>query len=241
MKIIILVFSSLLVCCAQSPVKNQKSAQTVLKAPGAGSAKLSAADRKSAASKLSKKGSKSAARTGTAETREFAREQQMVLQRKPSLSTRPIAASVNPQNKRLVLDLKSNAKSSPNISEAKLMAELQEQFDLNNEIGFQSRYQAFQQRFPKSGRINEAHYMAGLLSLSYKNYGRALRSFDAVLKNPRSPQASKAMFAKAMTYRRMNLGEPSKQLLTQIQARYPKTLEAQRAAVELKIADKRFQ
>ncbi|MFN7730126.1 MAG: tetratricopeptide repeat protein [Bdellovibrio sp.] len=227
MKIFILVFSSLLVCCAQSPVKNQKTAQ--------------ASVQKSPIAKLNKKSGKTTVRAAAADTQEFKREQQMVLRRKPSLATRPLAAAVNPQNKRLVLDLKSNLNASPNISEAKLMAELQEQFDLNNEIGFQSRYQAFQQRFPKSGRINEAHYMAGLLSLSYKNYGRALRSFDAVLKNPRGPQASKAMFAKAMTYRRMNLGEPSKQLLVQVQTRYPKTLEAQRAAIELRIADKRFQ
>lgn len=221
MRIFIFVLAAMLMSCAQKPVKSKPSAKN---AP--------------AVSKSS------AQRRDTGASAEFAREKQMVMQKKPtagqaSRSARPAPVSVNPQNKRLVLDLK--AQKTPAVSEAKLMAELQEQFDLNNQIGFQSRYQAFTQRYSKSARINEVHYMSGLLALSYKNYGGALRAFDLILKNPRSPQSSKAMFAKAMTYRRMNLNEAANKLLAQIPARYPKTLEAQRAQVELKIAEKRFQ
>lgn len=221
MRIFIFVLAAMLMSCAQKPVKSKSVAKN---APSA--AKSSAPRREASAAD------------------EFAREKQMVMQKKPTAGSsrptaRPVPVNVNPQNKRLVLDLKSQ--KVPAVSEAKLMAELQEQFDLNNQIGFQSRYQAFTQRYPKSARINEVHYMSGLLALSYKNYGGALRAFETILKNPRSPQSSKAMFAKAMTYRRMNLNDAANKLLAQIPVRYPKTLEAQRAQVELKIAEKRFQ
>lgn len=152
---------------------------------------------------------------------------------------RKIAApvSAHPQNKRLVLDLKPAANLK--ISEANLMNELQDRYDMNDEIGFQSRYQAMQKNFPKSARLNDAHYMAGLLAISNKNYGPALKAFDQILKTaPNGPSAPKAMFAKAITYKRMNLPEPSRGLLRLVQTRYPKSLEAQRAGLELKIQEK---
>ena len=78
--------------------------------------------------------------------------------------------------------------------------------------------------------------MAGLLNVTNRNYGRALKSFDAILVNdPKGSQASKALFAKAIVYKKMNLPGPSKDILQKVQARYPGSVESQRASLELKI------
>lgn len=180
----------------------------------------------------------SLAKRDFAKAQEFDREKKLILAAKQKTrgeTSLPVVA--RPQTKRLELTLKPDAASK--VSEARLLNELQDRYDMNDEIGFQSRYQALQARFPKSARMNEAHYMAGLLAISNKNYGRALKAFDRILaRSSRGPEAPKALFAKAIAYKRMNLPEPSRGILRQIQARYPKTTEAQRAALELKIQEK---
>lgn len=174
----------------------------------------------------------------TQEEREIAQERALILAKKERGSSSSLTA--RPQKKKIELNLHSRLPES--ISEAELMKDLRNFYDQNQEIGFQSRYQALQQRFPKSHRLNEAHYMAGLLALANKNYGRAVKAFDLILKrSPKSKEAPQALFAKAITFKRMNLPETSQALLKQVQARYPKSIEAQRAAFELKIQEKRFE
>lgn len=168
---------------------------------------------------------------------EFQREQALVLRSKNrGLSSVP--SRTYPQQKKIVM----TGQLLQSKNENQLLLELQDQFDLNNLIGFQARYQAYMSQYGKSQRAGEAYYMAGLLHLSGKNYGQALKSFDLILRQSRtSPQASKALFAKAMTYSRLGLNSYSRDLLTQVQKQYPQTLEAQRAELEIKILEKRFQ
>ncbi len=177
------------------------------------------------------------------EAREFARERSSVIAKKrgqsqiASLSNARLGAY--PQRKKI--ELQFTAKNSAPVAEKTLLAELTEHYERNDELGFQSRYQAFVRQYPKSPSLAKAHYTAGLLALANKNYGPALRSFDLVLqKSPRSPHASPAMFAKAIAFKRMNLREPSVALLRKVQASYPKSLEAQRASLELKLQEKQI-
>lgn len=217
MKKFIFVFAALLMSCAHQKTVSEKSSKTV--------AKKTRTARQSPSS--------SAARANS----DFKKDQAMVLaaKRKNGVSSAGLV-SANPQNKRL--ELKPDALSKK--SEATLLAEIQDRYDMNDEAGFNARYKALQAKFPKSARLNEVRYMAGLLAISNKNYGPALQAFDTILKTaPRSHEAPKAMFAKAITYKRMNLPEPSRQLLRTVQTRYPKSLEAQRASLELKIEEQR--
>lgn len=222
MRKFIFVFAALLMSCAHQKTVSEKAPKTVAK--------------KTLASKKAKVAASSRA------SQEFAREQAMVLAKKRQTARGPtssVAVAANPQTKRL--ELKGGPTDAMSKkSEATLLSEIQDRYDMNDEVGFQMRYQALQKKFPKSARMNEVHYMSGLLAIANRNYGPALKSFETILKNsPRSREAPKAMFAKAITYKRMNLPEPSRAVLRTVQARYPKTLEAQRAALELKIEEQR--
>ncbi len=86
-----------------------------------------------------------------------------------------------PQNKKIeITGMGAPIKAS---SDRQLYAEMVASYDRNNEIAFFSRLQAFMERYPKSPLADEALYLAGLMSLSNKNYGPALRYMNQILKN----------------------------------------------------------
>lgn len=125
------------------------------------------------------------------------------------------------------------------LSDRDLYAELLEQYDLNNEIAFFSRYQAFMRVYPQSALADDAAYLAGLMSLANKNYGPSLKYFNLVIqKYPSSNKASSAMFAKGVALKKMNLTNESEKLFTQVQKKYPGSPEALRAEGELKILNR---
>lgn len=172
------------------------------------------------------------------EAKDVAQEKAMIMARKKAGSgVREPQLSAHPQNKKLELSLKPQAERL--APESQLFEEIQGYYEQNDEIRFVSRYQAFEQSYSRSPRMAEVHYMAGLLFLANKDYGRALKAFDRVLTTPRHGHAPKALFAKAVTYKKMNLPEVSQPLLKQVQARYPKSIESQRAAIELKILEQK--
>ena len=211
MRIFILVIASLMFSCAhQTPARQAAKAKTPAK--------------KVQAVALQKQRVNS-------EEQDFERERAQVLAKRGK--SREVVTA-HPQTKRLELTL------SPGLSRATtekaLFDEIQDHYEKNDEFGFQSRYQAYERLYGKSPRLSEVHYMAGLLNVTNRNYVKALKAFDAILmKNPKGPDAPKALFAKAIVYKKMNLPRPSKSLLQKVQARYPGSIESQRAALELKI------
>ncbi len=125
------------------------------------------------------------------------------------------------------------------LSDRDLYAELLKMYDLNNEIAFFSRYQAFMRTYPQSALADDAAYLAGLMSLSNKNYGPSLKYFNLVIqKYPSSNKASSSLFAKGVALKKMNLMSESQQLFVQVQKKYPGSPEALRAEGELKILNR---
>ncbi len=157
------------------------------------------------------------------------------------------------KDRRLVLARKSALpQSSPNVvvapliapldlkmSEGDLYAELVRSYDMNNEIRFFSRYQAFMRKYAQGPLADDAMYLAGLFSLSNKNYGPSLKYFNLILKQyPSSNKTSSALFGKGVALKKMNLVEESKLVLAEVQKKFPGSPEALRADGELKILNR---
>ncbi len=139
-----------------------------------------------------------------------------------------------PQNRSVTVNPIAIIPSS-NLTDQQLYDELVGSYDRNNEIAFFSRLQAFNQKFTKSPLADDALYLAGLMSLSNKNYGPALKYFNQVLKQyPTSNKAAGALFAKGVTLKKMNLDAESKKVLLSVKKKYPGSPESLRTEIELK-------
>lgn len=136
------------------------------------------------------------------------------------------------------LNTKSNGKETP----SQLIKKLRQSYELNNVVAFNVSLEHLQKKSPKNPFLPELYYLKGLMQLSNKNYGLALKSFNYVVKKyPRSQYASQSLFAKGVTFQRMGFRSPAIAIFEDIRRRYPKSLEAQRAQLEIKIMDKKIQ
>lgn len=150
-----------------------------------------------------------------------------------SSSSSAIKLQARPQSKKIEMFSSNDSKSK---SDRELYGELVGSYDRNNEIAFFSRLQSFQEKHAKSPLADDALYLAGLMSLSNKNYGPALRYFNQVLKqHPNSNKAASALFAKGATLKKMNLNDESRRTFAKVRQAYPGSPEALRAETELKL------
>ncbi|QDK38309.1 tol-pal system YbgF family protein [Bdellovibrio sp. NC01] len=121
-------------------------------------------------------------------------------------------------------------------SDMNLYAEMVSAYEADDEIAFKSRMQSLLSRFPSSSYADNALYLAGRLAVNHNNYPEAIRYFGRVEKEyPKSDKVTAATFAKAMTYKKMNLGEFAKRSLVEVRAKYPGSPESFRANAELKM------
>lgn len=161
------------------------------------------------------------------------RNRQRVLSKKAQIEKSSVRFRSVPQNKRIEM---LNPVASTARNDKQLYAELVKSYDKNSEIAFFSRFQAFQAKYSKSPLADDATYLAGLMSLSNKNYGPALRYFNQVLKKyPTSNKASSSLFAKAVVLKKMNLKDQSRSTFIKVRKTYPGSPEALRSETELKI------
>lgn len=115
-------------------------------------------------------------------------------------------------------------------------AELLEAFYGNDVKEFPLRYRYFVDRFPQSGRLEEAAYYNGLFELEALRFGNALKEFNAILNRKTSQaekQKPKVLFAKAVALKRMQLREAAKSTLKDLVLRYKSSPESIRAQAEL--------
>lgn len=120
------------------------------------------------------------------------------------------------------------------LTEQQLFAEIVDRFDSSDLIGFELRRKTFMSQFSKSALVPEVLYMKGLTGIESKEYGMALAQFNKILKDYKNhPRASSSLYAKAMTYKKMNLMEKTKRMLEQLRQEYSASPEAERAQSEL--------
>lgn len=180
------------------------------------------------------------------QARQNKQDRQMVLaeKRKQEMHHSPImrsaASSVrisaHPQQKNVVVAPATGKSDDLKISDRELYSELVASYDRNDLFGFHSRLQMFQSRFAHSPLMEDALYLGGLMSVSEKNYGVALKNFNRILKeHPHGHKVAAALFAKGATLKKMNLPQQARQSWTQVERRFPGSPESLRAGAELKI------
>lgn len=153
---------------------------------------------------------------------------------KPSNNMSPKASYKELKEQQLLVEL--TGKDVSKESDTKLYAEMVGAYEADDEIAFKSRLQSLLSRFPTSSYADNALYLAGKLAVNHSNYPEAIRFFGKVEKEyPQSDKVTAATFAKAMTYKKMNLGEYAKRALTEVRAKYPGSPESFRANAELKM------
>lgn len=143
-------------------------------------------------------------------------------------------ASQEFSEKDLLIEL--TGKDPGRLSELELYSEIVSAYQSQDEIGLRSRLETLLSRFPKSALADNALFLAGRQAVELKKFGPAIQFFERVINEyPRGNRVVAAQFAKAMTYRRMNLREPSDRLLKEVRAKYPGSPESFRAENEMRI------
>lgn len=87
---------------------------------------------------------------------------------------------------------------------------------------------------PQSVYSDNAYYLLGLLHFEKGYYSQAMKLFNDLLdKYPMGNKRAAALYAKAATYRRLNLAKFEQDLLKQIIKLYPGSVEAKRSVMDL--------
>lgn len=118
-----------------------------------------------------------------------------------------------------------------------LYSEIVAFYQSNDQRRLKHRLNSLMSQFPQSHFIDNALYLAGRQCMENRNYPEAIKYFQKVIKDyPQSNRMVSAEFAKAMTYKKMNLSSQSKTVLKDIQKRFPGSPEFYRAESEMKLA-----
>ena len=140
------------------------------------------------------------------------------------------------QNQQAALLVELTGKDISKESDMTLYSEMVTAHEKNDEIGFKSRLQSLLSRFPQSAYADNALFLAGRRAVDNGNYAEAIRYFGRIEREyPRSNRIVAARFAKAMTYKKMNLPEFAKRNLADLKKRFPGSPESFRAEAELKM------
>ena len=141
-----------------------------------------------------------------------------------------------PQNKQEALLVELTGKDVTKGNDIDLYAEIVSAYENDNEILLKSRMQSFMSRFPKSQYADNVLFLAGRRAADHGNYPEAIKYFSKIEKEyPRSNKYVQARFAKAMTYKKMNLPQFSTKILSEVRTKYAGSPESFRADSELKM------
>lgn len=152
---------------------------------------------------------------------------------KPSVLTNKLSSKELSQESLLV---ELTGKDITKENDIAMYAQMVSAYQSDDEIGFKSRLQSMLSRFPQSSYADNALFLAGRMAVDHKNYAEAIKYFAQIEKDyPRSNKVVAAKFAKAMTYKRMNLPEFAIMSLKEVRTKYVGSPESFRADVELKL------
>jgi TolA-binding protein len=115
---------------------------------------------------------------------------------------------------------------------SRLVASYRKQ-DLNEVV---KQQQALAKNYPSSLYTDQATYLRGYLELEKGRYAEALKAFSAIEnKRPYSVKRPDALFAKAMTYKKLDLPKQADFVLKKLEKSYPGSPESRRAALERRL------
>lgn len=143
--------------------------------------------------------------------------------------------TVDPLSKEALM-VELTGKDVKKKNDISLYADMVSAYDAGNLIAFKNSLEVLLSRFPTSPYADNALYLAGSMSVNKGNYADAIRYFSEIEKKyPRSNKVVSAKFAKAMTYKVMNLPQYAKKNLRDLIKKYPGSPESFRASTELKV------
>ncbi|KYG67735.1 hypothetical protein AZI87_00155 [Bdellovibrio bacteriovorus] len=152
---------------------------------------------------------------------------------KPGASSQKLSAK-ELQQESLLVELTGKDISKEN--DITLYAEMVSAYQNDDEIAFKSRLQSLLSRFPQSSYADNALFLAGRMAVDHNNFAEAVKYFARIEKEyPRSNKVAAAKFAKAMTYKRMNLPEYALMTLKEVRTKYPGSPESFRADAEIRM------
>lgn len=116
----------------------------------------------------------------------------------------------------------------------KLLSSYQKQ-DLEDVV---RQSQALNKNYPQSAYSDQATYLRGYLELRKGRYAEALRAFQELdQKRPLSLKRPEALFAMAMTYKKLNLPKQADSVLVRLEKSYPGSPESRRATLERRLLE----
>ncbi|KHD87677.1 MAG: hypothetical protein OM95_13080 [Bdellovibrio sp. ArHS] len=152
---------------------------------------------------------------------------------KPGASSQKMSAK-DLQQESLLVELTGKDISKEN--DITLYAEMVSAYQNDDEIAFKSRLQSLLSRFPQSSYADNALFLAGRMAVDHNNFAEAIKYFARIEKEyPLSNKVVAAKFAKAMTYKRMNLPEYALLTLKEVRTKYPGSPESFRADAEIRM------
>jgi TolA-binding protein len=94
-----------------------------------------------------------------------------------------------------------------------------------------------QDKYPTSAHIANAFYMTGALEYQQNHLGEALQAFDEVVNHfVQSSKRSTALFAMAMTYKKLGLPKQADAVFHRVIQLYPGSPDSKRAWMELRLS-----
>jgi TolA-binding protein len=97
--------------------------------------------------------------------------------------------------------------------------------------------QILERNYPNSVHIDNALYLQGMLEFQKARYGEAIHTFNYVTDHyAKSNKRPAALFAKGVTYERLNLKPLAIKVWETVMKDYPGSPEAQRAHMHLRMA-----
>lgn len=94
--------------------------------------------------------------------------------------------------------------------------------------------------YPKSVHADNALYLTGLLDLQKGRFGEALKNFNKITNEyALGNKVAGALFAKGVTYKRLNLKQQAHSVLMKVIKEFPNSPESQRAEMEIRLLEKK--
>lgn len=144
------------------------------------------------------------------------------------------ASKAAAQQKALLIEL--TGKDDAKKSDVDLYSEIVASYQSQDLRGLRARVNTLVGSHPRSPFADNALYLAGRQSLDQKKYTDALRFFSRVTAEyPHSNRVVAAQFAKAMTYKKMNLESQARKVFREIIQHYPGSPESFRADSEIRL------
>ena len=113
---------------------------------------------------------------------------------------------------------------------------LVEAYRKQNLAEVQNQRRLLEKNYPQSVHLDNAYYLTGMLEYQNQYLGEAVRSFNTVTDRfPKSNKRPAALFAMAMSYKKLNLNPQAVSVFKRVMKEYPGSPESQRAWMHLQL------